>query len=317
MWRILAGLSLGFYSCGSGKRTKWIDSAGINVAKMEDLKLRFQRLSSFGKIIAINAVVFIVGLLFTYLIRWNVMAYFRLPGEAMEALLQPWSIITYSFVHSGLWHLLFNMLLLFYLSEVLMNLLPTKKVLNVYFMGVIMGGLAFLLAQNLVLNNSAGLVGASAGVGALLMFTATFLPDSQIRFFTFNIKWKYIGIAMIVLDVLRILSGINTGGYISHFGGYLLGYLYATQYQQGKDIGEGFERFVDGFMGLFSKKSNLKTVHKSSKSSNKGYAGKSKKEFDAFNKQKQIDLILDKISKSGYDSLTEAEKKFLFEAGKD
>jgi len=284
---------------------------------MEDLKLRFQRLSSFGKIIAINVGVFIIGLVFTYVIRWNLMAYFRLPGDPMEALIQPWSIITYSFVHSGLWHLLFNMLLLFYLSEVLLNLLPAKKVLNVYFLGVIMGGLAFLLAQNLFLNNSAGLVGASAGVGALLMFTATYLPDSQIRFFTFNIKWKYIGIAMIVLDLLRVFSGINTGGYISHFGGYLLGYVYATQYKQGKDIGEGFERLSDSFMSLFSKKSKLKTVHKSPRSKTKGYAGRSKKEFDQFNKQKQIDLILDKISKSGYDSLTEAEKKFLFEAGKD
>ena len=112
-----------------------------------------------------------------------------------------------------------------------------------------MGGLAFLLAQNLFLGNSAGLVGASAGVGALLMFTATYLPDSEIRFFTFNIKWKYIGIAMIVLDAVRIMSGVNTGGYISHFGGYLLGFLYASQYKQGKDIGEGFERLMDRFMG--------------------------------------------------------------------
>jgi membrane associated rhomboid family serine protease len=284
---------------------------------MEDLKLRFQRLSSFGKIIAVNVAVFVLGLLFTGLLRWDVFRYFRLPGDAVDALLQPWSLITYSFIHSGLWHLLFNMLLLFYLSEVLLNILQVKKVLNVYFLGVIFGGLAFLLAQNLVFQSSAGLVGASAGVGALLMFTATYLPESQIRLFTFNVKWKYIGIAMIVLDGIRLLSGLNTGGYISHFGGYLLGYVYATQYKQGKDIGEGFERLMDRFVSLFSRERKLKTVHRASGSSKKDFAGKSKKEFDQFNKQKQIDLILDKISKSGYDSLTEEEKKFLFEAGKD
>lgn len=283
---------------------------------MEDLKLRFQRLSAFGKIIAVNAIVFILGILLNAILRWNVLQYFSLPGDGMDALLQPWSIITYSFLHSGIWHLLFNMLLLFYLSEVLLNLLPVKKVLNIYFLGVILGGLFYILAQTLLFSGSSTLVGASAGVGALLMFTAAFLPDSQIRFFTFNIKWKYIGIAMIVLDLIRISSGMNVGGYISHFGGYALGYLYATQYRKGNDIGEGFERLMDWFMSLFSKSPKLKTVHKRSRNS-KGFAGTSKKEFNKFNKQKQIDLILDKISKSGYDSLSDEEKKFLFEAGKD
>ena len=283
---------------------------------MEDLKLRFQRLSAFGKIIAINAIVFVLGILLTAILKWNILKYFSLPGDGMEALLQPWSIITYSFLHSGIWHLLFNMLLLFYLSEVLLNLLPVKKVLNIYFLGVILGGLFYILAQTVLFSGSSTLVGASAGVGALLMFTAAFLPDSQIRFFTFNIKWKYIGIAMIFLDLIRISSGINVGGFISHFGGYALGYLYATQYRKGNDIGEGFERLMDWFMSLFSKSPKLKTVHKRS-SSSKGFAGTSKKEFSQFNKQKQIDLILDKISKSGYDSLSDEEKKFLFEAGKD
>jgi membrane associated rhomboid family serine protease len=198
---------------------------------MEDLKLRFQRLNTFGKIIAINAAVFVVGIVLK-LLGWNLIQYFRLPGDAMEALLQPWSIFTYGFIHSGLWHLLFNMLLLFYLSEVLINLLPVKKVLNIYFLGIIVGGCAFLLAQSLFLNYSVGLVGASAGVGALLMFVSAYLPDSQIRFFTFNIKWKYIGIAMVVLDLLRISSGVNTGGYISHFGGVLIGVFVCQSIQE-------------------------------------------------------------------------------------
>ena len=98
---------------------------------MEDIKLRFQRLSAFGKIIAINVLVFVLGILLTAILNWNVLQYFSLPGDGMDALLQPWSIITYSFLHSGIWHLLFNMLLLFYLSEVLLNLLPVKKVLNI------------------------------------------------------------------------------------------------------------------------------------------------------------------------------------------
>ena len=130
-------------------------------------------------------------------------------------------------------------------------------------------------------------------------------------------KWKYIGIGMLVLDAIRIISGINTGGYISHFGGYALGFIYATQFKQGKDIGQSFENFMDWFMGLFSRGTKLKTVHKRSNTSSRAYRGKSKKEFNNLSKQKQIDFILDKISRSGYDSLSEEEKKFLFEAGKD
>ena len=106
--------------------------------------------------------------------------------------------------------------------------------------------------------------------------------NSEIRFFTFNVKWKYIGIAMLVLDALRILSGQNTGGYISHFGGYFLGFLYASQYRQGRDIGERFEKIVDALMSMFSREPKLKTVHKRSSKNKRSYAGKSKKEFHQF-----------------------------------
>ena len=102
---------------------------------MEDLKRRFQKLSAFGKIIAINVIIFVSGILVTAIFKYDIYTYFRLPADASEALLRFWSIISYSFIHSGVWHLIFNMLLLFYLSEVLINLLPIKKVLNIYFLG--------------------------------------------------------------------------------------------------------------------------------------------------------------------------------------
>jgi hypothetical protein len=116
------------------------------------------------------------------------------------------------------------------------------------------------------------------------------------------------------MDVLGLFTW-NQGGNIAHLGGALLGYVYATKLQQGKDIGAGFERVMDSIISWFQPKSNLKTVHR--KKGSTSYAGKTKKEFDAFNKQKRIDMILDKISKSGYDSLTAEEKEFLLKAGKD
>ena len=128
-------------------------------------------------------------------------------------------------------------------------------------------------------------------------------------------KFWYFGLAIVIIDFIGVF-GLNAGGNLAHLGGALLGYVYAKQFFKGKDIGKGFERILDAFLGLFkfSKKSPLKTVHKN-KTKGK-VAGYAKDDFNEFNKQKKIDVILDKISKSGYESLTAEEKEFLFRAGK-
>ena len=290
------------------------------MSTFQDLKYKYSRLDVFGKIIVINAIVFILGYLFSVLVKWDVTKYFVLPSDFMDFLVQPWSIITYGFLHSGFWHIVFNMLLLFYLARVATNIFRPKMVLNVYFLGIICGGLSYLAIANVLPTNffrARGiLLGSSAGVSALLMFVAVYMPETQIRLFNaFNIKWKYIAIVFVVYDVFRLMLGLNQGGYIAHIGGYLLGYFYASNLLKGKDIGAGFERLMDTVVSWFKPKSALKTVHR--KKGKSGYSGKTKKEFDAFNKQKKIDMILDKISKSGYDSLTAEEKEFLFKAGKD
>ena len=189
--------------------------------------------------------------------------------------------------------------------------------LNVYFLGAIFGALFFMMGFNIFpsfFNKGTLLVGASAAVRALVIFLCAYTPKMELRIFTFNIKLWYIGAVLVVLDLLG-LFGLNPGGNMAHLGGALLGYFYAIQLKKGTDIGKGFEKFMDSIVNLFnrsSKKSKLKTVHKKQKS----YAGHDKKEFSEFSKQKQIDVILDKISKSGYDSLTKEEKEFLFKAGK-
>ena len=287
---------------------------------IEDLKYKFGNLDVFGKIIVINAIVFIFNFVLSALLKWDFAQYFVLPSDFMDFILQPWSLITYGFIHSGFWHILFNMLLLFYLARVATNIFRPKMVLNIYFMGIIFGGLAYMAVANILpgsLFRARGvLLGSSAGVSALLMFIAVYMPDSQIRLFNaFNVKWKHIAIVFVVYDVLRLMLGLNQGGYIAHIGGYLLGYFYATNLIKGKDIGSGFERFMDKLMSWFRPNSKLKTVHR--KKGQKRYTNKTKNEFDTFNKQKKIDMILDKISKSGYDSLTAEEKEFLFKAGKD
>ena len=285
-----------------------------------DISNKLRNLNVLEKIIAINVGVFILGWLSGaiqnmpkgYSLRW-----LELPRDFFDFILQPWSILTYGFTHYDFMHLLFNMVVLYFVSRSLLNLFSPKQCLTIYFLGIICGGLLFLLIYNVVpsgfLINAGALVGASAGVNALLIFLCTYLPNNQVRFFTINIKLWYIGLAIVIFDVIG-LFGVNQGGKIAHLGGSLLGYLYATQLMKGTDIGSGFTDFMDVVSGWFKPKSKLKTVHRNKI---KGYAGYNKKEFGQLNNQKKIDAILDKISKSGYESLSKEEKAILFQAGKE
>lgn len=286
----------------------------------QDIQDKLRRLNVFEKIIIINVVIFILGWLISaiqHIPRADSLAWLELPKNFSAFIVKPWSIVTYGFVHYGFFHILFNLLVLYFVSRSMVNVFSTKISLNIYFLGIIVGGLSFLLVYNLVPQSSSvgvgSLVGASAGVRALLIFICAYMPYREARFFLITIKLWHIGLALVILDFIG-LFGINQGGSVAHIGGNLLGYLYAIQLQKGSDIGKGFGHIMDSVASLFKAKSSLKTVHRSKK---KPYAGRSKKEFNEFNRQKRIDLILDKISKSGYESLTKEEKEFLFKAGKD
>lgn len=281
-----------------------------------DIKYKLSHLNVLEKIIAVNLVVYIL----TFFLKLN---WFELPSSLGNFIVKPWSIITYAFVHYDLWHIIFNMLWLYVIGRMFLNLFSAKMALNIYFLGAMSGGLLFMLCYTLLpsvfLANS-NLVGASAAVRALLIFLCAYMPNQEIRFFVFNIKLWYVGLAIVILDVFGVFTGIsnpgtgNAGGNLAHLGGALLGYFYAKQLLKGDDIGKGFERFMDFVANMFktSKKGPLKTVHKN-KSKVGGYT---KADFNEFNTQKKIDVILDKISKSGYDSLTTEEKDFLFRSGK-
>ncbi|GGD03057.1 rhomboid family intramembrane serine protease [Hyunsoonleella pacifica] len=276
----------------------------------QDIKEKLSRLNVLEKIIIVNIVVFLSSYVLSPLLSW-----LELPSEFRKFILRPWSIITYAFIHYEFLHLLFNMLLLYFVGRMFLNLFSSKMALNIYFLGAISGGIFYLLFFEFLPKSALGipLVGASAAVMAILIFLCAYMPNQDVRIFTFNIKLWYIGAFVVALDVLR-LFGDNGGGYLAHLGGALLGFVYAKQLTKGKDIGKGFEKFMDTFIGFFKfkKKSSLKTVHKN-KSKVGGYT---KADFNEFNNQKKVDVILDKISKSGYDSLTAEEKDYLFRAGK-
>lgn len=288
---------------------------------LDDIKYRYQRLGFIGKLITINSAIFIGLYLIEYLFQNNIITrWFYLPKAFGDFFLQPWSIITYSFLHGNLIHLAFNMIGLYYIGRLFLSLYSEKRFLNVYFLGAIVGGCFFLLSYNLFpafIERTPPLVGASAAIMAILIFVTTVRANMKVFIFNYGLElWKF-GAFFVILDLIRIPmnNGANAGGFISHLGGALLGYVYAKRLQKGSDIGSGFEKMMDSIVSFFKpkKKSPLKTVYKNKKTkrSTKSTAP------SPTEKQRKIDGILDKISKSGYESLTKDEKDFLFKAGKE
>lgn len=288
-----------------------------------NLKYQFSRLSIAEKLIAINLTVFIVERLATFLLRLSsnsIVQWFELPKDFFDFLLQPWSIVSYSFFHGGFGHLFWNMLLIYFVGRIFLNLFDARRFLNVYLLGVIMGGLFFILGYNIFpafFNVNAYLIGASAGASAILIFICAYIPNQEVRLIFFNVKLWYIGAFVVLMDLIQLPASGNAGGHLAHLGGALLGYWYARQLVNGTDIGAGFSRFLDAMVNLFKRserKGPLKTVYNSKKGRS---ATSTKAEYDKQSNQKKIDAILDKISKSGYESLSKTEKDFLFQAGKE
>tara|TARA_Y100000385_G_scaffold137585_1_gene142970 strand:- start:4 stop:873 length:870 start_codon:yes stop_codon:yes gene_type:complete len=281
---------------------------------------QFKQLSIVLKIIVINTLIFLIfylGSFFFKLSPSTLVSWFVLPTSFLEIVFQPWSFVTYAFLHAGFWHLFWNMYLLYWFGLYVLNLFTSKRFLTIYLLGAINGGLFYVLAYNLfpVFNNiSSNLMGASAAVLAIVIFIATYTPDAIVRIFTFRIKLWQIGLVMVLLDLFQLPSSDNAGGLIAHMGGAIFGYVYAIHLKKGNDIGIWFENFMDLLVNLFksNKYKHFKQVHKTKQS-----APKNTKRNPTTNHQIKIDRILDKIGKSGYDSLTKAEKDFLFKAGKD
>ena len=281
---------------------------------INNLKYRVELLNIAEKIILLNVIIFIIPFFIkTFFFLFNLESFdliywLKLSPDILTFIFTPWTIITYGFIHGGISHILWNMILLYFSSRFFLNLFSAQKFLNTYFLGIILGGIIFLFSFSIfpVFKNSyANLIGSSAGVMSVLIFVCTYSPDQEIRIIFFNLKLKYLGIALVLIDIIQIPSG-NAGGNLAHLGGSLFGFIYANQLKNGNDIGLFFEKFLFSFYKFFKKPVKLKTVHKN-KNPNQ----------TSIDKQKRVDDILDKISNSGYDSLSKEEKDFLFKIGKD
>lgn len=288
------------------------------------LAYQFKTADILTKIIAINGAIFLLVTIASALFRLNsyeLIQWFYLPEAFGEFITQPWSIITYSFLHLSFWHILFNMLWLYFFGRFILNLFSERRFLTIYLLGAISGGVLFMVSYNLfpAFSNANGtLIGASAAISAVMAFSATYTPNAPVRIFTFNLKLWQIAVFLILWDLVRLGSLQNAGGLLAHLGGVVFGYIYARRLMQGQDIGIWFEKLMDSFVNLFKpkKKQPFRKVHKNPKTSRSSKSSV-KSKTDKSDTQKKIDAILDKIGKSGYESLSKEEKDFLFKAGND
>lgn len=285
------------------------------------LLYKYKTASILVKLIVINALAFLIVRLGAFILAMSpgfFSRWFVLSDNLNILIFQPWSLISYGFLHFDFFHILFNMIWLYWFGQFVLNLFTGKRLLTVYMLGALFGGLLFVLSYNLfpVFDNHRGfLIGASGAVTAIMVFIATYTPNTQFRIFTFTIKLWQIALFLFVLDLIRIPTSGNAGGLMAHVGGGIFGYIYAIQLAKGNDIGKWFEDFMDWISNLFKPRSKkpFKKVHRTPRSASKPSISKNQKSEH----QKKVDSILDKISKSGYESLTKAEKDFLFKAGKE
>lgn len=273
---------------------------------LEDLKKAYRTANITEKIIYLNVALFLVSVLFTtFVTNW-----LALPTSLNSFLIKPWTIISYGFIHNDIFHILSNLLVLYYIGNLFLSFYSKKQFVNFYFLGMITGAIAFLLFYYATGKNGNPLGGASAAVTAIFVGIATKTPRYALRLrFIGSVELWVLSVIWVSLSVLQ-LGNYDIGGPISHLGGALLGFVYAKQLAIGNDIGKWFENMLNYFATFFKPRERkpFKTVYKSHKRKKATEIEKPK--------QKKIDEILDKISKSGYESLSKEEKEFLFRAGK-
>ncbi|MES2285709.1 MAG: rhomboid family intramembrane serine protease [Bacteroidota bacterium] len=291
---------------------------------IEDIKLKIKSGNPITRLIIINVAVFLIISILRILLFLTggsistfvnfVIDNISLPLSLQGIIHKPWTLITYMFTHIEIFHILWNLVTLYWFGQILSDYTSPKKIIPLYLMGGVVGALVTILLFSVVpvfqpyLDSP--MVGASAGITAIIIAAATLVPNYRINLmFIGPIKLIYVALFVLFIDILSVASYNNIGGNIAHLGGALMGYVFIIQYKKGRDWTLWINNFLDWIKNLFksSPKSKMKVAYK---------RGVSDEAYN-YNKkitQEQVDIILDKISKSGYESLSKAEKEILFKA---
>ena len=234
------------------------------------------------------------------------------PADIDSLLVRPWTVITYMFFHVEIFHILFNMLWLYWFGKIFRMYFSGWQLVNVYVLGGFAGAFFYVIFYNIfpvfaAEKHFAILLGASGGVLAVVMAIACYVPKYTINLLLLGrIQLITIALITVVIDIVYISMSENVGGHIAHLGGAFLGYLFAVNIQKGKDITAWFGRFCAWIGSFFRPKPKMKVAYKRPPTDDHEY------NRQRYENQQEIDRILDKISKGGYDSLTRHEKETLF-----
>lgn len=283
-------------------------------------KENFKSYKALYILIIINVAIFL-GLVLFFIVtgfttsKYNV-SFYSLSTTALvpEIFYRPWSIVTYMFVHFGVKHFIFNIITLYLSGVIFLRSFDEKKLVSVYLIGGVVGFVFFIISYYLFPNLHVApfAVGSSASIMAIIFAGATFAPKQKIHLYgLIEMQYWIFAAALLIYDFISINSYENTGGHIAHLGGALFGFIFAIQYKKGKDYSMWLNRLID----------RIKNFKWSRPKKSKMYVEKRFVSDEEFNMRKNaiaknVDRILDKISKSGYSSLTKKEKEFLNEHSK-
>lgn len=287
---------------------------------VQEIKQRFQQGDILTRLIFINVGVFltlvignIIYGLFTAQ-QVNLGHWFALPtNDVTGFLFRPYTLISHMFVHrlTDVFHVLFNMVMLYFMGKLFLNYFNGKQLFGLYLLGGLISGAGLVLITILspVFSVPGTAVGASAAIMAISIGIVAYTPNTTVNLFgMFPVKLMWVGIFYVISDLISFYDP-NTGGHLGHLIGAGVGYWFAAAFKQGKDITVGINKFINTLTNLFQPQSKMKVVYSQEK-----VRRMSDEEYNVTKKatQEEIDFILDKISKSGYDSLTKKEKEILF-----
>lgn len=289
-----------------------------------DIKERFKKGDILTRLIYVNGGMFILSVLFS--IIWGLTSgenynsssslfawWFALPINNLEGFIfKPYTLITSMFLHIDILHVFFNMLILYFLGKIFLNYFNQKQLFGLYILGGLVGGSALIIITNISPYFKVPTVayGASAAVMAIVIGVISYTPKTSVNLFgVFPVKILWIGVFFVLSDIIYFYDS-NTGGHIAHLVGAGVGYWFASAYKQGRDITIKINRYIDKTIGLFTRKAKMKVVYNQNK-----VREMSDEEYNVSQRvsQAEIDAILDKISASGYSSLTKKEKDILFQ----
>ncbi len=297
-----------------------------------DLERQFNHGNMITRIILVNVVFFVVANIVNLLITVfggfehngifdsAFVKYFAIHKDLWFTLTHPWVIFTHMFFHIGFWHILWNMLFLYWFGRIVADFIGNHRVLAIYLMGGLFGALFYLLSANFVPVGEKAL-GASAAVMAFVVASGVLSPDYRMNLILLGeVKLKYVVAVLVFLDLIGIANLGNTGGHFAHLGGAAFGWLYVSQLRKGNDWAEPVNRWLsvlgNYFSNIFKRRSKgPRMVYKNTNRRTAKGNQKSDKEKPS-EYQERLDAILDKIKQKGYESLSEEEKEFLFNASK-